>query len=276
MERSQRETARRRYAIPFSQRTQVIVSSLRRYLKHYQQGGFDALRPQERADKRVQRAHGSGSFAVRHRLRQPGNRVHPHRPLFARSQGRIGAILLNRALAVHARSGNFRPLDPGRPQPSLLGLAGADLPHLQTYQNRAVPARTLPGLAVSNAPGGRRNAAQSLLWREKRKICKEGRIELQGKTYRVDPQLTGHQIELRFTPFDLATLHVWLDGNALGQTTMLQQGREQHIAVERLSDLTPQPASSLDYLTILCAEYHTLQTRQAGTLQFAKLPQEKP
>jgi hypothetical protein len=59
---------------------------------------------------------------------------------------------------------------------------------------------------------------------------------------------------------------------------VLQQGREQHIAVERLSTLTPppaKPASSLDYLAILRAEYQALQTQQAGTLQFAKLPQEK-
>jgi putative transposase len=120
---------------------------------------------------------------------------------------------------------------------------------------------------------------KAFLWREKRKVRKDGRIELQGNTYRVDPQLTGCQIELHFDPFDLSTLNVWMDGNHLGKATVLQQGRDKHIAVERLSPQTPQPpkpASSLDYLAILRAEYHTLQRQQAGTLQFSKLPQEKP
>jgi transposase InsO family protein len=120
---------------------------------------------------------------------------------------------------------------------------------------------------------------KAFLWREKRKVRKDGRIELQGNTYRVDPQLTGCQIELHFDPFDLSTLNVWMDGNHLGKATVLQQGRDKHIAVERLSPQTPQPpkpASSLDYLAILRAEYHTLQRQQAGTLQFSKLPQETP
>lgn len=119
---------------------------------------------------------------------------------------------------------------------------------------------------------------KAFLWREKRRVRKDGRIELQGNTYRVDPQFTGSQIELRFDPFDLSTLNVWMDGNHYGKATVLQQGRDQHIAVEKLAALTPQPAkpaSSLDYLAILRAEYQTLQRQQAGSLQFAKLPQEK-
>jgi hypothetical protein len=119
---------------------------------------------------------------------------------------------------------------------------------------------------------------KAFLWREKRRVRKDGRIELQGNTYRVDPQFTGRQIELHFDPFDLSTLNVWMDGNHYGKATVLQQGRDQHIAVERLAALAPQPAkpaSSLDYLAILRAEYQTLQRQQAGTLQFSKLPQEK-
>ena len=79
MERALREIASRRYAIPYSKRTQVSVSTLRRYLQHYQQGGFDALRPQERADKGVPRALDAGSVAESHCAAPGAARAHhPH------------------------------------------------------------------------------------------------------------------------------------------------------------------------------------------------------
>jgi putative transposase len=120
---------------------------------------------------------------------------------------------------------------------------------------------------------------KAFLWREKRQVRKDGRISLQGNTYRVDPQFIGRQIELRFDPFDLSALEVWLDGQPLGKASVLQQGREQHIAVEHLT--TPptskpaQPKSSLDYLAVLRAEYHQHQRQQAGSLRFSQLPTEK-
>jgi hypothetical protein len=49
-------------------------------------------------------------------------------------------------------------------------------------------------------------------------------------------------------------------------------------SLERLQSETPQPskpASSLDYLALLRAEYQTLQQKQAGSLQYTRLPQEK-
>ncbi|RPJ40021.1 MAG: hypothetical protein EHM21_15180, partial [Chloroflexi bacterium] len=56
LEQALRQIARGRYRIPYSTRTRVGLSTLRRYLRVYQQGGFDALRPKERADKGVPRA----------------------------------------------------------------------------------------------------------------------------------------------------------------------------------------------------------------------------
>ena len=45
-----REIAAKRYEIPYSTRTRVSVSALRRYLKRYRAGGFEALYPQQRSD----------------------------------------------------------------------------------------------------------------------------------------------------------------------------------------------------------------------------------
>ena len=429
MERALREIASRRYAIPYSKRTQVSVSSLRRYLKRYQQGGFDALRPRERADKGIPRALTAEVLqkAIALRQEQPG-RTTPMivellqhdprlkldlRPLNAhtltthlRACGQTRRLLARAPRAFRrferdqpnalwqgdAMVGSWLP-DPSQPGKKrrahlfcFLDDHSRLVPHAEFFFDEALPRlervlkvailkRGLPkALYVDNgqvynaiqfsvacaslgiecihtapyspeakgkqerffetvrlqfmpeveisaiatlaelnesfwawleliyhprkhtetdqSPLERYQAGlaqvrqadgetlrKAFLWREKRKVRKDGRIELQGNTYRVDAQLTGRQIELHFDPFDLSTLHVWLDGTPLGQATVLQQGRDKHIAVARLSPLPPQPtqpASSLDYLAILRAEFHTLQRQQAGTLQFSKLPQEKP
>jgi putative transposase len=118
---------------------------------------------------------------------------------------------------------------------------------------------------------------KAFLWREKRRVRKDGRVELQGNTYRVDPHFVNHQIELRFDPFDLSTLEVWMDGTCFGSANVVQQGREKHIAVERLTSqpsAPTQPKSSLDYLAVLRAEYQQQQRQQAGSLRFSQLPLE--
>jgi transposase InsO family protein len=118
---------------------------------------------------------------------------------------------------------------------------------------------------------------KAFLWREKRRVRKDGRVELQGNTYRVDPHFVQRQIELRFDPFDLSVLEVWMDGNCFGTANVVTQGREKHIAVERLSTQTPAPAqakSSLDYLALLRAEYQQHQRQQAGSLRFSQIPLE--
>lgn len=115
---------------------------------------------------------------------------------------------------------------------------------------------------------------KAFLWREMRKVRRDGRIELQGNTYQVPSSLAGRKIELRFDPFDLANLEIWLDGNNLGKATVSQQGREKHIAVERLSSQTPEtakPKSSIDYLAALRQEYQEKLRKEAGQLQFARL-----
>jgi len=116
---------------------------------------------------------------------------------------------------------------------------------------------------------------KAFLWRETRKVRRDGRIELQGNTYQVPAHLSGQKIELRFDPFDLSNLELWVDGTPLGKATVTQQGREKHLAVEKLVTDVPtppaQPKSSLDYLTLLRAEHQANLRREAGQLQFARL-----
>lgn len=115
---------------------------------------------------------------------------------------------------------------------------------------------------------------KAFLWRETRKVRKDGCIELQGNRYEVDAHLAGRKLELRFDPFDLSNLEVFLEGIALGNAVVLLQGREKHIAVEHLvtqPSLPLKPKSSLDYLAALRTEYQTQLRQAAGPLQFTKL-----
>jgi putative transposase len=428
VEQALRQIARGRYTIPYSTRTRVGISTLRRYLKQYQAGGFDALRPKERADKGVPRALPPAALekAIALRQEQPARTtpmlvellqrdpaLHLEAPLNAhtltthlRQRGKTRRLLAQSARAFHrfeqdavnalwqgdAMVGPWLP-DPSQPGKKkrahlfcFLDDHSRLVPHAEFFFEEALPRlervlkvgilkRGLPkavyvdngqvyhatqfaaacaalGVACKHtAPyspeakgkierwfstlrlqflpevetsaiatlaelnesfwawlelvyhrtahsetgqtpleryqagiGGVRQAdgetlRKAFLWREKRRVRKDGRVELQGNTYRVDPQFIGRQIELRFDPFDLAVLEVWMDGNCFGQANVVQQGREQHIAVERLTPTTaPQPAqpkTSLDYLAVLRAEYQQHLRQQAGTLRFTQLPQEE-
>lgn len=116
---------------------------------------------------------------------------------------------------------------------------------------------------------------RAFLWREKRKVRKDASLALQGNRYQVEPHLAGRTLELRFDPFDLSQIELYLDSTRLGLATVVLQNRQRHLAVERLATQPPdppQPKSSLDYLAALRAEYQARQQRELGPLQFTQLP----
>jgi len=115
---------------------------------------------------------------------------------------------------------------------------------------------------------------RAFLWREKRQVRKDATLSLQGNRYQVEPHLAGRTLELRFDPFDLAQIELYLDGTRLGLATVIVQNRQRHLAVQRLATEPPdppKPKSSLDYLAALRAEYQAQQQRELGPLQFTQL-----
>jgi len=114
----------------------------------------------------------------------------------------------------------------------------------------------------------------AFLWREQRKVRRAATLALQGNAYQVDPHLAGRTVELRFDPFDLSQIAMFLAGRALGVATVVTQNRQKHLAGARLATeplAPPKPKASLDYLAALRAEYQAQQRREAGQLEFARL-----
>lgn len=119
--------------------------------------------------------------------------------------------------------------------------------------------------------------ATAFLWRETRHVRKDNILELQGNRYQAPRQFAGRKVDLRFDPFDLSNLQIWLDGVLAGNAKVILQNRQRHIQVEQLTLDAPNPSnplSSLDYLALLRAEYQEIQRKQAGSLKFTRLPKE--
>lgn len=115
---------------------------------------------------------------------------------------------------------------------------------------------------------------RAFLWREQRRVTKTATLSLQGNRYQVDPRFASRTLELRFDPFDLAHVELYLDGQPQGVATVLEQGRQRHLAVARLATDPPDPPppkSSLDYLAALRAEHQAQQRKEIGRLSFARL-----
>jgi putative transposase len=108
LEQALRAIAAKTYAIPYSTRTRVGVSTLRRYLKQYNQGGFDALRPHERGDKRRPRVFPPEVLARAVALRQ----AQPERttPMIVQLLARDPELQLTQPLNPHTLATHLRGL----------------------------------------------------------------------------------------------------------------------------------------------------------------------
>jgi putative transposase len=100
------EIAGRKYEIPYSKRNQVSVTTLRRYIKLYKQGGFDALRPEERSDKGVPRALEADVLqkAIALRQEQPGRTT----PMIVELLQRDPQLKLEQPLNAHTLTTHLR------------------------------------------------------------------------------------------------------------------------------------------------------------------------
>jgi transposase InsO family protein len=112
---------------------------------------------------------------------------------------------------------------------------------------------------------------QAFLHRDQRKITKTATFSFKSNRYRVAEYLRGRTIELRYDPFDLSRLEVWL------QNTFLQIAELDRLVTTVHPDVEPDPTpvvppdEGLDYLALLRAERERLLQEQLQGIQFTQL-----
>jgi transposase InsO family protein len=113
---------------------------------------------------------------------------------------------------------------------------------------------------------------QAFLHRDLRQVTKTATISFQGNRYRVPDYLRGKSIELRYDPFDLAHLELWLND------TFLQMAQPDQLVTPVHPELKPDPVpapptaqTGLDYLALLRTEHQRLIQAQLDGIHFSQL-----
>ena len=85
------------------------------------------------------------------------------------------------------------------------------------------------------------------LWEEERKVDKSSCIRLYGNTYEVDPALGSKKVTLRFDPFDLGVVQVWLGDKRFADATVLDLTRK---ALEKAPKQECTATSDIDFFAL--------------------------
>jgi transposase InsO family protein len=111
---------------------------------------------------------------------------------------------------------------------------------------------------------------EAFLWEEQRVVDKTGCIALHGNSYEVEHALAGRKVTLRYDPFDLSQLQVWLDGQRYPDPTPVNLRRQRRREAERLT-ATPAPATGLNYLALAKKQHEEHVRQELGQTHFSRL-----
>jgi len=110
---------------------------------------------------------------------------------------------------------------------------------------------------------------EAFLWEETRKVDKTGCVKLNGLLFDVGPEFVGKQVDLRFDPFDMDEVEVWLNGGKVKAARQLDLAKEQpREAAQRKGT---EPSSDSRYLKALHEKEKTRLRRVQGAVLFHKL-----
>ncbi len=113
---------------------------------------------------------------------------------------------------------------------------------------------------------------QAFLHRAQRKVTKTATFSFRKNRYRVPAFLRGETVELRYDPFDLSHIEVWLNDTFLQVAEPDQIVTTIHPDVEPDPVPHPTPGTGLDYLALLRLERDRLLQEQLGSIHFTQLP----
>ena len=109
---------------------------------------------------------------------------------------------------------------------------------------------------------------QLFLWRRTVKVDKFGTCALEGNRYAAGTDLRGQKVELRYDPFDLATVQLWLAGSH--RADIAPEALVERVAEPVRSDPDPAPAAAttFSFLQQLRSDYEAELRRAAEDIPF--------
>jgi putative transposase len=133
-------------------------------------------------------------------------------------------------------------------------------------QDTAPSVRPVDPLTLRNA----------FLFRIDRRVSKSGDVTLQGNRYTVPAFLVSQTIELRYDPFDLAVIEIWLNGQYLAQAhpARLQTSVQPGLTPDPTPP-APAPSTGVDYLDWLRQEHQRLPREQLPPIPFPRLSSDE-
>lgn len=116
-------------------------------------------------------------------------------------------------------------------------------------------------------------AAEVFLWKELRTVDKAGVISVFGNRYEVDSRLYRQRVEIRYDPFDLASIRVFCDGRRFPDAVVLNLHRAADPRVKPATPPAPRPGT--DYLHRLQAQQEAAARAKLGRLEFRNPPRQE-
>lgn len=108
------------------------------------------------------------------------------------------------------------------------------------------------------------------LWRKNVPVDKFGTAPLEGNRYAVGPDLRGQKVQLRYDPFDLRRVQLWVGGHF--RADVEPESLVEHVAQQVRSDPQPSAATSTSFLAQLWSDYDAELRRSAEDIPFRQVP----
>lgn len=110
-------------------------------------------------------------------------------------------------------------------------------------------------------------------WRKRARVDKFGTVPLEGNRYEAGADLRHRQVELRYDPFDLREVELWVDGEHRG--AIRPAAVVERVAQPLRQDPPPpRPSTGLSLLGVLVAEFEAGLRKLAADIPFRALPVE--
>lgn len=116
---------------------------------------------------------------------------------------------------------------------------------------------------------------QVFLWQETRRVDKTGCFSLDGNTYEVSAVLVRKTITVRYDPYDLTLIQVWVGGEQYPDAQPLDLQRPRRREVSPSPPIPPAPAQGINLLELAQRQYQAEKRQTLGELRFPRLEAEE-